>query len=300
MMNLIPEPIHVGDTVGFVAPSSPLQMGRIETGTRYLESKGFKVKVGKHLQCAERFLAGKDEERARDIMEFFLDPDVKVIMATAGGYGSQRLLSLLDYNVIRSHPKIVTGFSDTTGLQLGLLKKIGLVSYTGFTLRDTDPGPPDPLIDRTLMACLLGESYTVKEGIPVNAGRVEGSLVGGTLSLLSTLMGTPYQPDFAGKILFFEEVWSEPFQVDAMLTQLNNADVFDQVAGIVIGQFVECVAKHHPERDGTIDEVINEWCSRFRVPCLKDFPYGHGSRRCVLPIGKNVVLDVNNTAVIVE
>ena len=296
MMNLIPPSLKKGDTVGFIAPSSPLMPGRIESGIHYFESRGFKVKLGKHLENADRFLAGKDEDRAHDIMSFFADPDVKAIVATAGGHGSQRLLPLLDYDVIRANPKIITGFSDTTALQLGLFKKTGLVSYSGFTLRDTDPGKPDSLVERTFMSCLIGESYCVTEGTPVHSGIVEGCLIGGTLSLISTLMGTPYQPDFRNKILLFEQVGAEPSQVDGMLLQLDQAGIFDEISGVIIGQFEYCVS-HDPARDGTIDDVINEWSSRLRVPCLKDFPYGHGDRRCILPIGKKVKLDVDARSV---
>lgn len=296
-MHVIPKPLQVGDTIGLIAPSSPLRASRLDQGVRYLERKGFKVKMGAHLKKEERFLAGKDEERARDIMDFFVDSEVKAIMATAGGYGSQRLLPLLDYDLILKHPKILIGFSDTTALQLGLLKKIGLVSYTGFTFRDTESEYPDPLIDETLTACLMGQSYSITEGIPVQLGTVEGCLVGGTLSLISALMGTPYQPDFNGKILFFEEVWAEPFQVDSMISQLNLAGVFDQVVGVIIGQFEQCIAKDSPERDGTIEDVIDEWSSRLSIPCLKDFPYGHSNRRCVLPIGKKITLEVDSRRV---
>ena len=294
---MLPKSLQKGDTIGLIAPSSPLQPDRVESGTRYLESLGFRVKLGPHLKDSERFLAGSDADRASDIMSFFIDSEVKAIMATAGGYGSQRLLPLLDYDIILKNPKIVTGFSDTTALQLALFKKTGLVSYTGFTFRDSDTGKPNPLIERTLLSCLMGKPYSIEEGTKVHDGLVTGCLIGGTLSLISTLMGTPYQPDFKGKILFFEEVWAEPFQVDAMLSQLQQASVFDEVIGIIMGQFEYCVAEHNPLRDGTIHDVLNEWSARFKVPCLKDFPYGHGDRRCVLPIGGQVTLNATKAVV---
>lgn len=160
MKYLNPPLLKKGDTIGLITPSSPLQSGRIETGIHYLKQKGFNVKLGKNLEKAERFLAGTDAERAEDFMGFVVDPDVKAIMATAGGYGSQRILPLLDYDLILKNPKIVTGFSDTTALQLGLFKKTGLITFTGFTFRDTDAPHVDALIDETLMACLLGQPIT--------------------------------------------------------------------------------------------------------------------------------------------
>ena len=112
-----PKLLQKGDTIGLVSPSSPLNPGDIESGIQFLESQGFKIKVGKHINDVERFLAGKDEDRAKDIMDFFQDQEVKAIIATRGGQGSQRLLPLLDYEIIHANPKIVVGFSDTTALQ---------------------------------------------------------------------------------------------------------------------------------------------------------------------------------------
>ncbi len=296
---IIPPHLKPGDTVGFIAPSSPLNLDRLKAGIHYFEQKGFNVKLSAHLKNAERFLAGRDIDRANDIMDFFRDPEIKALIATAGGYGSQRLLSLLDYDYIRAHPKIVTGFSDTTALQLGLLKTANLVTYSGFTLRDTDPGKPDPLVEQTFSACLKGESYQIKEGALVNPGVVNGPLIGGNLALITALMGTPYQPNFKNSILLFEDVWAEPFQIDSRLSQLELAGVFDEVAGIIIGQFEHCISEHYQERDGTIEDVINEWGSRIKVPCIKDFPYGHSDRRCVLAIGGEITLDANNTTIII-
>lgn len=286
-----PEPLTAGDTIGLVTPSSPMMSGRLEAGIAYLEGKGFKIKVGRHVHDANRFMAGTDQDRAQDIMDFFLDSSVKAIMATGGGYGSQRILPLLDYDVISKHSKWVTGFSDTTALQTGLLKKAGVVSCTGFVFRDLDNPPVDSLIDKTLMACLSGKSYQIEEGVSLRAGIAKGPLIGGNLACISVLMGTPFQPDFKDSVLLLEEVWSEPYKIDSMLSQLELAGVFNQISGLIFGQFERCDPQHFPDRDGTVDDIINEWSNRICVPCIKEFPYGHGDRRCVLPIGKKVVLD---------
>lgn len=287
-MNFIdPEPIQKGNTIGLITPSSPLKPGSLDVGIRFLEENGFKIKLGKHINDSMRFLAGNDADRAKDFMDFVQDSQVKAIIATRGGQGSQRLLPLLDYNIIRSHPKIVVGFSDTTALQLGLLTKAGLASYTGFTLTVDI----NALIEKTLLSCLKGESYQITDGTPVHPGVIEAPIVGGNLSLLASLIGTPYQPNFKGNILLLEDVGVEPYNVDRMISHLDLAGVFDQISGIIIGEFEDCISKN-PD-GGTIEDVINEWSHRFRVPCLKDFPYGHGERRCVLPIGKRIKLDVN-------
>ncbi len=293
MKIICPPPLKLGDTIGLVTPSSPMQEGRLELGITYLESKGFKVKAGPHVHDADRFLAGKDCDRAKDIMDFFCDESVKAIMATGGGYGAQRILPFLDIDKIRANPKWVTGFSDTTALQLGLLARAGIASCTGFIFRDLDGQPLDALIEKTLMACLFGESYQINEGTLVISGKAEGSLVGGNLGCLVALMGTPYQPNFKDCVLLIEEVWAEPYKIDSMLSQLELAGVFGQITGLIWGQFERCDAHHFPDRDGTVDDIIDEWSKRVQVPCIKEFPYSHRDRRCVLPIGKKVLLDAD-------
>lgn len=280
-------PLKSGDTIGVMSPSSPFIPGAIDGGIRYLQEKGFKLKFAKHVNDADRFLAGKDPDRAQDFMGFIQDTEVKAIVATRGGQGSQRLLPFLDYDVIRANPKILMGFSDTTALQNGLFTKTGLISYSGYVLTIE----PNALIEHSLMSCLKAEPYHIYDGKAVHPGVVEGILVGGNLSLLCALMGTSYQPNFEAKILILEDVGVEPYNLDRLLSHLDLAGVFNQVAGIIMGEFDRCVSRLSHE--GTVDDVINEWTSRFKVPCLKDFPYGHGERRCVLPIGKKIKLDVD-------
>lgn len=297
-MNYItPAPLKKGDTIGLVTPSSPLILERLKKGTEYLENMGYKVKLGKHIKKADRFLAGTDLERASDIMDFFKDPQVQGIIAMAGGQGSQRVLPYLDYEIIRQNPKMLIGFSDTTALSLGLLAKAGLVTYSGFTFKDTENGIIEPLVDETLIACMQGKSYQIKEGEKIHPGVAKGPLIGGCLTLIASLLGTPYQPNFKNSILFFEDVWTEPYILDGLISHLDLIGIFEKVSGIIIGQFAHCEAKHFPERDGTVDDVIKDWSSRFKVPCIKGFPYGHFDRRCVMPIGKEVVLDADKVVV---
>ena len=200
--------------------------------------------------------------------------------------------------MIRNNPKPLVGFSDITGLNLAILKKSGLVSYTGFTLADTQHDgkacQPDALIETTLINLLFGKSYEVTGGTPVKPGLVEGYLIGGNSDLIVALHGTPYQPDYKNCILLIEEVRLEPYKVDAMLSHLWLTGLFEQVAGVIFGQFENCIAKNFPERDGTVNDVIKEWASKIQVPCIKDFPFGHGAKRCCLPIGSSVILDGNN------
>ena len=152
----------------------------------------------------------------------------------------------------------------------------------------------DLSIEQTLFSCLTNQAYCVEKGIGVHPGIVEAPLVGGNLECFIALMGTPYQPDFKGSILFIEEVRQEPYKIDCMLSHLDLAGIMDQVVGVVFCQFEKCLANYFPDRDGTVDNVIDEWAKRLTVPVLKNFPYGHGSNhQYVLPIGGKVRLDAN-------
>ncbi|MBP9778002.1 MAG: LD-carboxypeptidase [Rickettsiaceae bacterium] len=290
--------VNIGDTIGLITPSSPLFPGRLEAGIAYFEKKGFKVKVGKNNNKADRFLAGSDEERAEDIMNFFADPNVKAIIVTGGGAGSIRVLPYLDYNIIKKNPKLLVGFSDTTALQLGIYSQTNLISVTGFTCRDVEDATNiDNLVENSLLSCLTQRNFSHTAGKTVRSGKVTASILGGNLSCLISLLGTRFEPDFTGKILLFEEVWQEPYIIDSMMAQLSLAGIFDKVAGIIIGQFLQCEPKHFPERDGTVDDVINDWSKKIKVPCIKNFTYAHMPSRCVLPIGQAVTLDAEQCSV---
>lgn len=286
-----------GDTVGIITPSSPMFEGRLEAGVKFIQDNGYIAKIGQYVNDRERFLAGADADRAKDIMDFIADDNVKIIMASGGGYGAQRLLPLLDLTRIKRHPKPIVGFSDTTALQVGLLKSTNLVSYTGFVFNCLNDGKLDPLVNETLLACLRGTSYKIQEGVCVNKGEARGQLIGGNLECITALMGTPFEPDFTDCILLLEDLGMEPFILDKHLSQLSLAGVFNRISGCIFGQFSNCVAKYYPERDGTSEQVINEWCAKINVPCIKDFPYGHVNRRCVLPIGASIDLNATKPCV---
>ncbi len=292
--NIVSEPIKKGDTIGLIAPSSPVSPGLIEASIAYFEKEGFKVKVGKNSQKAELFSAGTDEERAEDIMSFFKDSDVSAIITTNGGTCSIRTLPLLDYDVIRKNPKPIIGYSDATALQLGIYTKTGGISFTGFNCSDIKDAAIDNRILSTLTHCLNKESYSIHGGSTVNHGSVAAPLIAGNLMCILNLMGTPYQPDFSNKILVIEDVGIEPYIVEGMFSQLYVAGILNNVSGVVIGTFTECTAQHFSAQGGTTEEVIDFWCKRINVPCISGFPYGHTESRYVLPIGQMATLDATN------
>lgn len=293
--------ISPGATIALITPSSPLFPGRLEASIKYFEDKGYKVKVGKHNKKADRFLAGTDQERAEDIMAFFSDEEVSALIVTGGGAGSIRTLPYLDYNIIKENPKPIIGFSDTTSLQLGIYRKTDNPSYTGFTCRDVaEKELLDPVIANSLNHCFQRTSYSISQGTLVNPGKVTAPLLGGNLMCLVNLLGTPYAPNFKDTIFLFEEVWAEPYVVDGLLSQLWLAGVFNQVAGVIIGNFTNCESRIYPDRDGTINDVINDWVRKIKAPCIKNFPYGHSDSRTVLPIGQMATLDATNPCLSID
>lgn len=275
-----------GTTIGLITPSSPSSQSRVEGSVAAFEAAGLQVKRGLHHDKKDRFLAGTDKQRAQDLMRFFLDPQVEALVVTSGGAGSLRLLPYLDMSIIKAHPKPIIGFSDTTSLQLGLYARTGLVSYTGFTCRDIEEFEPlDPQIEQTFVRCMQRQPYSISAGQSLNSGQAQGPIIGGNLSCLTFLMGTPYEPNFEGHILVLEDVWAEPYMIDSMLAQLFLAGVFEKVSGVIFGTFYGCEPRHHPERDGSVDDVLSDWAGKITVPCVKDFPYGHVNSRSMWPIG---------------
>jgi len=279
--------------IGIIAPSSPVPKDLVEKTIAYFETHGFTVKSGKNIKKFELFAAGTDEERAADIMDFFKDPDISVIVTTNGGTSSIRTLPLLDYDIICKNPKPIIGYSDATALQLGIYSKTGGVSFTGFNCTDIKNDSINQQILSTLIHCLNSENYSIHGGLTVNHGSITAPMIGGNLMCLLNLMGTPYQPDFCNKILFIEDVGIEPYIVEGMFSQLYVAGILKNVAGIIIGTFTECTAQHFSSQE-KIEDVIDFWCTRINVPCIKNFSYGHMENRYVLPIGRMATLNATD------
>ena len=275
-------------TIGLFNPSSPsyspINMDKINA---WFAQKGFEVKQASHLFSYERFLSGTDKERAADVMDLFKDKDVDVLLAMKGGYGSARILDLLDFDVIVQNKKPLIGFSDTTALQLGLWAKAGLKSWTGLSPRRdiADLESPDKMLEKSFDLALKSGSISLSlQPLSKIHKNISGTLIGGTLSLVSELIGTPYQPNFNGCLLFLEDVMEEPYKIDRMLTQLRLADIFNQVAGVIFADFYKCISSD--ENDGTMTEVLMDLTERLpNVAMWTGLPYGHSNTRIIMPIG---------------
>lgn len=283
-------------TVGVLTPSGAVDANALARGISYWKSRGFQVRESAHLYAKNRFLAGSDEERADDLAALFCDDGVDLIIAACGGYGSARMLGKIDYRLISDHKKPFVGLSDTTALQLALLEKSGLVSFSGYLMKPRHGREMFPYTEQSLFDCLEGRGQ-VFSGLEsdYNGAEISGRLIGGCLSLVAGLAGSPYFPDMSGGILVLEDLNEEPYVIDRLLTQLENAGVFDKTAAVVFGAFIDCKAKD--PADGTIGDVLNEWKRRIKCPVFTGLPYGHQAGSAVWPVGGRAVLSAGTMRV---
>lgn len=307
-----PQRLSFGDTLALVAPASPPADARaVDQSIAALEKIGFKVKLARHARERRGFLAGSDRERAADLMEAFRDRHVKGIICLRGGYGTARLLPLLDYDLIRRTAKIFVGFSDVTSLHCAFLKRSGLISFHGpmaasdfikkefpdFTLRS---------FLRTLMVREpsggIRQGYDGKTVRILRRGTVSGPLIGGNLSVLCALLGTSFQPAFKGRILFLEDLDEPPYRIDRMLTHLMNAGALKQVAGIVTGLCRNCEdlkATAAGEYRQSLQDVLKERLLPLNVPVVTGLPFGHAPHNATLPVGASAMLDAEKGDLII-
>lgn len=303
-MPIKPERLNKGDTIGILAPASaPPDPTVIERSVALLESLGFKARLAPNVRRRWGFLAGSDRERADDLMRLFANRQVAAIFCVRGGYGTARLLDRLDYRVIRANPKIFVGYSDITSLHCAFLNRANLVSFHGPMLnsdlvKEDVPRFTLTSLFRTLMEpsapagiCL---GYRPKTVTVIRGGRASGPLIGGNLCILCSTLGTRYQPSFKNAILFFEELDEAPFRFDRMLTQMLNAGLLQQVAGIAIGINKNCEdpkAKRSKEYRQTLEDVFKERLLPLKVPVVSGLPFGHVRHNATLPIGLRATLD---------
>jgi muramoyltetrapeptide carboxypeptidase len=311
-MPIKPQRLNAGDTIGIIAPASaPPDPKNIDRSVAVLERLGFKTKLAPNVRKRWGFLAGSDRDRASDLMKMFADPKVKAIICVRGGYGTARLLPLLDYGVIRRNPKIFLGYSDITSLHCAFLVEAGLISFHGPMLNSDFVHKDFP--DFTLASCLrtlmkaspagsISAGYKGKTVSILRRGKVSGALIGGNISILCSTLGTPWQPSFKNKILFFEDLDEVPYRFDRMLTHLLNAGLLQQVAGVAIGVNADCFdpyAKTMKEYRQTCEDVFRERLLPLKIPVVMGLPFGHIPLNATLPVGARATLDTNKGDLII-
>lgn len=293
--------LKFGDTLGFIAPSGAVRTeGAIERAVAETQRMGFKVKLGESVGQKYGNLSGTDEVRARDINAMFADDEVDAIVCIRGGYGTMRLLDRLDYDLIAQHPKIFVGYSDITALHIALLEKCHLATFHApMAVSDWSGKPLDDFSRESMYHVLMHAQPAGELANPpeypkqtVNPGQAEGLLVGGNLTLLAGSLGTPWELDTKGRILFIEEVDEHTYCVDRLLTQLRNAGKFDDCAGVVFGDFADCTIEY-PAFGLTLEEVIRDVVAPSGKPVFTGLRCGHCSPKLTLPLGVKCRMDAD-------
>ena len=302
-----PRRLREGDTVSVVAPASSWESrSEILRGVAALEAWGLRVKQGPHVNDRHGYLAGTDADRAADLHAALADPEVAAIVCLRGGYGTPRLIPLLDEALFRDHPKALCGFSDLTTLHLAEQRWGNVISFysnglTGLGASDVTefskaslkralfsaepygqigPNPDDPYI-RTLVG-----------------GRVTGRLTGGCAGLLSSAIGTRLQPDFRDRIVILEEIDNEGYITDGILTQLRNAGLFDGAAGIVVGDITAKWSGGIAELSA--EDIVEEVLAPLGLPLIFGLPIGHNKHHATVPLGALATLDADAGTLVVE
>ncbi len=298
-MVLKPPALQKGDLIGLVSPASaPSSHEMIEKGVRYLERAGYRVTVGQHAAKIHGYLAGTDDQRAADFNAMIQDKTVKAIIAVRGGYGTPRILPLLDYRTLRRHPKIIVGYSDLTALQLAIFHKVGLVTFSGPMSGVEMSDGMDPYTEEHFWRLLTSTAKVGElrnpEGETLNTlhgGKGSGRILGGNLATAISLLKTPFAPDLTGSILVLEDVDEAPHRVDRMLAQMQNARILENLSGLVFGKFVDCVPSDLQKPFIPIDEVLASVAEDVKCPVLANLQYGHIPKKLTIPLGVRARVD---------
>lgn len=290
-----PPALKPGDTVQIVAPASNLKPEYVARGVAELTSLGFSAIFDPDIFEKDRYTAGTDERRKEEIEEAFANPSVKAIWAARGGYGVMRILDELSENLIRSNPKIVIGYSDITALHLYLYSRFGMITFHGpMAAKDLAGGEAHydrhSLLGITGAAEPFGEIKSEGTEMLHSGERVEGRLVGGCLSLISAMMGTPDEIQTEDAILFLEDTGTRPYQLDRMFQQMKLAGKLSGIRGIVFGEMSNC--EQHVDQGYRLQDVLRDLTTELRVPVMFGFRSGHSELgNITLPLGARAAID---------
>jgi len=285
-----PQHLERGARIGVVAPAGNVEPERLQAGVEAMRAEGFEVELAANLFASNGYLAGNPKQRADDLVAFFRRADIGAIFCARGGFGSVQLLPYLN-SELREYPKIFVGYSDITVLLNWLRQFCDMVTFHAPMVAMDIARGLNPRSKAYLWQVLTGElrEWKVALGEIIRPGRVEAEMIGGCLSLLVTTLGTPYEIDMQGKILFLEDVGEKPYRVERMLTQLKMAGKLDHVAGVLFGDFTNC------EGDGPRDirQIVVDLLGDATYPVVMGMNAGHGQENLALPFGARTALDGN-------
>ncbi len=310
-----PKHLSKGDTIGIVAPASPLENEtEIEYTYQWLKKIGLKYKVGKHVFDSYSDFAGSDENRLADFNAMWADPEVKAVMPMRGGNGAARLLTGIDYDLIAKNPKIIVGYSDITSLLIAIHQRTGLVTFHGPMMGGFFEG--SYTYHNYLKAVMNNKPIGLvtdkedkelwnPEGPPtryiIAKGKARGRLTGGCMTLIRQLMGTPYEIETEGKILFLEDLDAEPHEIDRMLYQLHLAGKLEKAAGIVIGECTNCgpggSGRNNFPLNFSLDRILEQRLSGLGIPVIYGLRFGHSKEKCTIPLGVMASIEATDNGV---
>lgn len=302
---ILPGRLKKGDLIGLVTPGSSVTEEQLNDCISKLEEMGFRTTYNDTVLSEYGYFAGKDQERADELMEMFTREDVDGIWCVRGGYGSIRILDLLDYDQIRKNPKVFIGYSDITALLTSIYQECGLVTFHGpvgtsdfnrFSLKS---------MKKVLMEADGDYKYPYKrekgsrnnpefDQYTLSGGRAEGALIGGNISVLDSIIGTRFEPDFQNKIVYLEEIGEKTYRVDKMLFHLLSGSNLKQAAGIVMGVFGECNINDAPTL--SLKEALDDLLIPLNIPVSYGLSFGHIKRMVTIPTGIMAAMDADKNS----
>ena len=308
---LIPKKIKKNSTIGLIAPSGFITKEKLQNTIQKLHKIELKTYYTDRIIEKHGYLAGTDENRIADIHHHFQNKQVDAILCIRGGYGLTRILHKIDYELIRNNPKALIGYSDITALQYALLKKINLISYHGFLgisdFTDYNINNFKNLIFYNKKEIIHFDEQKQKNNSEynyyiINHGIATGQLIGGNLSLMTALIGTPYNIDYTNKLVFIEEINEEPYKIDRMLTQLLHATNLKKANGIILGVFKKCSLKsknENPNNSLSLQQILKDRLSTIKKPIIYGFSFGHITNSAILPFGQNATINTKKKTILI-
>ncbi len=296
-----PPRLQKGDTIGLIAPGSPVTEEKLNKAITNLENLGFHVHYTKNILAKQGYLAGTDQQRLDDLHLMFNNQKINGIWCIRGGYGCGRILPDIDYSLIRKYPKPMIGYSDVTALLQAIFLKTGIIGFHGpvavseftdYTICQFQTILMEPKAPIQIKNAVENDKKenTAFQNKVINSGKAKGKIMGGNLSLIASLAGTKYQLNAKGKIIFLEEIGERPYRIDRMLTQLLQSCNLGQAAGIALGIFDDCEAKEGTD-SLTLMETLEDRLGPLGIPVIYGLSFGHIDNQFTFPIGIEAELD---------
>lgn len=300
---VFPKPINKGSTLGIIAPAGPYRENKLKDIKKKLEDYGYNIVFGNSCYTSYKgYLSVEDTLRAKDIENMFLDKSIDGIICIRGGYGTPRILELIDYDIIKKNPKVFVGFSDITALHIAFNQKANLVTFHGIMAGNSynwDDFTYESLLNSINMKNTLDIKNPCSHKIKtIIDGECKGKLVGGNLSLITATMGTQFEINTRDKILFIEEIDEPIYKIDRMITQLALGGKLDECSGIILGDFSGCNKQNRD--DFELEELFKDRLEKFNKPCIYNLKSGHCMPMVTLPLGLDCILDATNKRICFE